>query len=94
MAMPPPVPAGFAVPDFTLPLNVDDELRAAIANGKVFDSERLSVEGEGPFAMIDVAGNLVAVYERSGERLKPSVVLPDPLPDPAPVASSGAEDAS
>ena len=28
MAMPPPVPAGFAVPDFTLPLNVDDELRA------------------------------------------------------------------
>ena len=76
-------------------VNVDDALRAEIANGKVFEFERVRVEGDGPFAMIDTAGNLVAVYERSGERLKPSVVLPDPSPDPAPVASSGvAEDRS
>ena len=71
-------------------VNVDDELRAAIANGKVFEPGRVRVDGDGPFAMIDGAGNLVAVYERSGDRLKPSVVLPDPPPDPAPVASSGA----
>lgn len=69
-------------------VNVDDEVRAAIANGKVFDRQQVPVEGDGPFAMIDTAGNLVAVYERNGERLKPSVVLPDPTPDPAPVASS------
>ena len=71
-------------------VNVDDESRAAIANGKVFDRQQVPVEGDGPFAMIDTAGNLVAVYERSGERLKPSVVLPDPTPDSAPVASSSA----
>ena len=79
-------------------VNVDDDLRAAIANGKVFDPERLRVDGDGPFAMIDSTGNLVAVYERSGERLKPSVVLPDPAPETAaavpPHAASGAEDAS
>lgn len=67
-------------------VNVDDELRAAIANGKVFEAERVRVEGDGPFAMIDGAGDLVAVYERNGDRLKPSVVLPDPTPDPASVS--------
>ena len=71
-------------------VNVDDEVRAAIANGKVFDAQQVPVEGDGPFAMIDTAGNLVAVYERNGEGLKPSVVLPDPAPDSAPVASSSA----
>ena len=67
-------------------VNVDDALRAEIANGKVFEPERVRVEGDGPFAMIDGAGNLVAVYERNGDRLKPSVVLPDPTADPAPVS--------
>ncbi|MEO6468518.1 MAG: tRNA pseudouridine(55) synthase TruB [Acidimicrobiia bacterium] len=67
-------------------VNVDDELRAAIANGKVFGTARVGVDGDGPFAMIDTAGHLVAVYERSGERLKPSVVLPDPAPEPAAAA--------
>lgn len=76
-------------------VNVDDEVRAVIANGKVFDPQQLSVEGDGPFAMIDTAGNLVAVYERNGARLKPSVVLPDPAQGPAAAAAqSVSEDGS
>ena len=31
--------------------------------------------GAGPYAMVDGAGRLLAVYERRDERLKPSVVL-------------------
>lgn len=74
-------------------VGVDAELRLAISHGKAFDTERVPVDGDGPFAMIDGSGQLVAVYERQGERLKPSIVLPDPEPD-AEATSTGRGDAS
>ena len=57
-------------------VTVDDDLKAAIANGKVFDASMLTVVGDGPFALLDRAGNLLAVYERRGSGFKPSVVIP------------------
>ncbi|MBK5289129.1 MAG: tRNA pseudouridine(55) synthase TruB [Acidimicrobiia bacterium] len=57
-------------------LTVDDAIAAAIANGKVFDGATVAAEGVGPFAMLDAAGTLLAVYEWKGSRLKPSVVIP------------------
>jgi tRNA pseudouridine55 synthase len=56
-------------------ITVDDERKAAIANGKVFDASMLTVDGEGPFAMLDATGALLAVYERRGSSFKPSVVI-------------------
>ncbi len=54
----------------------DDVTKAAIANGTVFDCAAVGADGDGPFAMLDAAGTLLAVYERKGLRLKPSVVIP------------------
>lgn len=54
----------------------DDDLAAAIADGKVFDGEAVGAEGAGPFAMLGADGRLLAVYEWKGTRLKPSVVIP------------------
>jgi tRNA pseudouridine55 synthase len=68
------------------PLEVDAELFAAVAVGKVLDRRVLGATGDGPFAVVDDAGRLVAVYEASGpDRLKPAVVLVGP---PEPVAQS------
>lgn len=55
---------------------VDAEQQAAIANGKVFDATMLTVAGPGPYAILDAAGTLLAVYERRGTGFKPSVVIP------------------
>ena len=57
-------------------VNADEEMKAAIANGRVFPGLAVAATGDGPFAMIDAAGGLLAVYERSGDQLKPSVVIP------------------
>lgn len=54
----------------------DDDLAAAIADGKVFDGTVVGAEGAGPFAMLGADGRLLAVYEWKGTRLKPSVVIP------------------
>jgi hypothetical protein len=54
---------------------VDDETRAAVTHGSVFAASALVVDGAGPFALVDRAGDLVAVYERKGAALKPAVVL-------------------
>ena len=52
---------------------------AAVATGKVLTGADLGVEGEGPWAVMDGAGILLAVYERHPDgRVKPAVVLATP----------------
>jgi len=55
---------------------IDAATAALVANGTVFSSPEFATTGPGPYAMVDDAGVLHAVYEWSGTRLKPSVVLP------------------
>jgi tRNA pseudouridine55 synthase len=62
---------------------VDAESARAVAHGSVFPSVVFDVSGPGPYAVVDESGALLAVYERRGAGLKPSVVLP-----PAPVHGS------
>ncbi len=54
----------------------DAETAALIANGRVFTDVPWASPGGGPYAMVDATGRLLAVYEWSGSRLKPTVVLP------------------
>ncbi|MCA1692629.1 MAG: tRNA pseudouridine(55) synthase TruB [Actinobacteria bacterium] len=55
---------------------VDADLAAAVAHGKVLEQVALGVEGEGPWAVVDETGDLLAVYEAyPGGRAKPAVVL-------------------
>ena len=55
------------------------EAAAAVAHGKVLDMAVLGAEGDGPWAVVDPAGSLLAVYETyAGGRIKPAVVLPGP----------------
>jgi tRNA pseudouridine55 synthase len=66
-----PVDAMRALPRAT----VDAECARAVMHGSVFPSVALSVDGPGPFAVVDEAGTLLAVYERRGAALKPAVVV-------------------
>jgi tRNA pseudouridine55 synthase len=63
-------------------------LVAAISHGKVLDRSDLGVDGDGPWAVLDRDGELLAVYQahHSG-RIKPTVVV---APEPAPPGSTGA----
>lgn len=55
---------------------VAPEVAVAVAHGKLLDRAALGVSGEGPWALLDEAGELVAVAEARGrERVKPAVVL-------------------
>jgi tRNA pseudouridine55 synthase len=55
---------------------VDDDMAALVRNGRVFDDDALGVTGEGPWAVVDADGALLAVYERQrGATIKPGVVL-------------------
>jgi tRNA pseudouridine55 synthase len=58
-------------------IGVDDDVAEAVAYGKVLPIETLVVEGEGPWAVVNGTGTLLAVYEhhRPGT-VKPAVVLP------------------
>lgn len=57
-------------------VTVDDELAALVRTGRVLDAEALGVSGDGPWAVVDAAGDLLAVYERHrGATVKPGVVL-------------------
>jgi tRNA pseudouridine55 synthase len=57
-------------------VTVDDAVAADVAHGKVLTAEVLGVTGDGPWAVLDGAGALLAVYEphRAGT-VKPGVVL-------------------
>lgn len=63
-------------------VEVDDEVVALVRHGSVLDASRLGlaeplVDGDGPWAVLDRDGGLVAVYERRGTtRAKPAIVLP------------------
>jgi len=58
-------------------VSVDAERARAVAHGATFAAPALLGEsdGAGPFAVVDDAGALLAVYERRGGGVKPSVVL-------------------
>ncbi len=67
-------------------VTVDAGTAALIANGRVLTDAEWAAPGGGPYAMVDATGRLLAVYEWSGARLKPTVVLPV-----APPASGGGD---
>ena len=55
---------------------VGDAVATAISHGKVLPPDTLGVDGEGPWAVLDETGALLAVYERrDGDSVKPAVVL-------------------
>jgi tRNA pseudouridine55 synthase len=60
-------------------VEIDDEQARAVAQGTPFHSSALETRacklGDGPFAMVDGGGALLAVYERSGAAIKAAVVL-------------------
>ncbi|HET7489018.1 MAG TPA: tRNA pseudouridine(55) synthase TruB [Acidimicrobiales bacterium] len=58
------------------PAVVGPEVAAAVATGKVLPLDQLGAAGAGPWAVLDGAGALLAVYEAHGAgRAKPAVVL-------------------
>jgi len=59
-------------------VEVDEETRKEVSYGRVFDRDRLKVEKEGPWALVDNSGELLAVYKEHGEKIKPAVVIVDP----------------
>ena len=81
------VPLDQVAPELLLPplaavghldrITVDAELAAAVAHGRVLPSDAMGAQGEGPWAVTDGEGHLLAVYEDHGDgRAKPCVVLP------------------
>jgi len=58
------------------------ELQRAVAHGATFAASALLGDdaGAGPFSVVDDRGELLAVYERRGGGVKPSVVLAAPEP--------------
>jgi tRNA pseudouridine55 synthase len=58
-------------------VTVDVERARAVAHGATFAAPALLGEraGAGPFAVVDESGALLAVYERRGSGVKPSVVI-------------------
>ena len=49
---------------------------ALVANGKVLPRAELGVEGDGPWAVVDADGKLLAMYEsHRGDTVKPAVVI-------------------
>ena len=59
-------------------VKVDDDTRKEVSHGRVFDLERLETKKEGPWALVDQSGELLAVYKQHGKSIKPVVVIVDP----------------
>jgi tRNA pseudouridine55 synthase len=58
------------------PVPVGDDVAASISNGLPLDRVPLGAVGDGPWAMLDGGGALLAVYEATGtDRIRPAVVL-------------------
>ena len=53
-------------------VSVDEDVSALVANGRVLDAW----DGDGPWAVFDGSGELLAVYEPFRGQAKPAVVLP------------------
>jgi len=56
-------------------IDVDAERARAVAHGATFTASALAPTGDGPFAVADPDGALLAVYERRGAGVKPAVVV-------------------
>jgi len=56
-------------------VEVDAAAAAAVGHGRIPDAVAERLEGEGPWAVLDAGGALLAVCERRGARVKPAVVL-------------------
>ena len=57
-------------------LSVTDDLAAQVSHGRPLSREALGAAGNGPWAVLDSGGSLIAVYEDRGrESLLPAVVL-------------------
>ncbi len=57
-------------------VTVDAAVAASIRTGLPLDRIPLGAIGDGPWAMLDTEGNLLAVYEATGtDRIRPAVVL-------------------
>lgn len=80
------VPLDRLAPDALLPpvealrgfprIAVDDGTAAAVSHGRVLPAEAVGATGEGPWAVVDAGGALLAVYERHrGGTVKPGVVV-------------------
>ncbi len=60
-------------------VTVDAAAAASIRTGLPLDRVPLGAVGDGPWAMLDEAGELLAVYEATGsDRIRPAVVLAGP----------------
>ena len=58
------------------PVPVGDEVVASISHGLPLDRVPLGAVGDGPWAMLDGEGVLLAVYEATGtDRIRPAVVV-------------------
>jgi tRNA pseudouridine55 synthase len=57
-------------------VSVDLATAGLVGNGQKLAPERLGVTGDGPWAVYDPSGVLLAVYERHRDGTKPTVVLP------------------
>ena len=66
------LPVASAVRSLTA-VTVDDAAAALVANGRVLDAW----DGDGPWAVFDGTGELLAVYEAFRGQTKPAVVLPN-----------------
>jgi len=66
------LPVASAVRSLTT-VTVDGNVSALVANGRVLDAW----DGDGPWAVFDGAGELLAVYEAFSGQAKPAVVLPN-----------------
>ena len=78
------------------PVVATPELAAALGHGRTVERTALGVVGEGPWAVLDDAGDLVGIGEAAGvERVKPVVVLqPGTGPGPTGAAPAAAADAA
>jgi tRNA pseudouridine55 synthase len=56
-------------------IDVDVERARAVAHGATFTATAFEPSGDGPFAVADPDGALLAVYERRGAGVKPAVVV-------------------
>lgn len=55
---------------------VDADTAVLVGHGRILDLEALGVTGEGPWSVLDEAGELLAVYEAHAKGAKPTVVIP------------------
>lgn len=59
-------------------VTVDAATAALVRHGRVLGRELLGVDGDGPWAVLDPDGELLAMYEAHDGHAKPAVVLPGP----------------